>query len=307
MMTHIMSLLCVMIITVRLATGAIQDQETILVSWSPTENILAVAHKGEMWLYSATLEPITQLKIETEDMGQLGVPVWSSDGVYVATSIAKSQLSNPVYIWNIKSGEYTVIPHHQNATASITWSPDNKLASTYENSIYIWDIETGDALTYFNVSDKPMYFPLIQWSPDNKFLALGDSNKLTLWNTNSFIAEKTYEFSDTIRGLCWRPDSQQIGIVNRHHGYILNVDNLEQVVLLTDHQQPITNISCGRDYVTTAGLDDEIFIWNMATGEKTDTISINGQVHSTSWHSDGTQLVFTDQSNKIHIYTVNNH
>ncbi len=201
-----------------------QAEEPVLVAtaWRSDGEIVAVATREEIWLYTASNEPITELSFDT---GLEPVYLTWHPGESKLVAVAFSRAGNDwIYIWSV-TGSYPNVNVTVDRTIEIfsiglgrvAWSSDTRLAVTHgSGEIDIWDTATGTILKTLR-PEEVANIDGIAWSPDDLRLAVGLSDdSVRVWNMTTYQIVATLEGqspSGLPNWLTWSPSGDQLAAI----------------------------------------------------------------------------------------------
>lgn len=135
--------------------------QVLSLAWSPNGTQLA-SFSGEVIIWDFnTKESILLDRLEKRVWMH-----WSPDG----DRLASESRDRTIIVWDLRSGQRTVLEGHNGWVMSVVWSPlGDRLASELPNAIQIWSIATGQSIV---ISKPKLWHSSIIWSTDGRRLAL---------------------------------------------------------------------------------------------------------------------------------------
>ncbi len=291
-------------------------QNLQIVAWQPTGDLIAVASfEGDVRIYTSELLLVNQIDILSTD-SPFSLE-WSRDGSKLAIgTFAKIHSPNKTYIWNSDFNMTSFIeqPTLGAGLFDISWHPNNIwLALTWNNNIYVWNIDSGNLEETITTPSSPEGIGRtikIAWKPDGSKLAGGtDYGTINIWETANFNAHPVTFSVNTeripVRAISWNTSGSLIAAVSTNNIKIWESTTYKEVATLTENVEWVGILEWNSDKLATAGSEEEINIWNMATQQIEEKIPTTGQIFSISWSPDGSQLAYSNiNNNTITIYEV---
>ncbi|XP_074598834.1 eukaryotic translation initiation factor 3 subunit b [Brevipalpus obovatus] len=161
---------------------------------------------GQVFIYTnASPDPI-----EREERGTWteSVVIWSPAGTYL---ISYHKLG--IALWGGTDFKQLTRFHHKGVTLTdfspcekylVTFSPQLAAAKDPE-AIIIWDVRTGAKKRSFH-SDQEMTWPVLKWSPDDKYFAKIGQDVLSVYETPSMtLLDKKSMKIPGVRNFSWSP------------------------------------------------------------------------------------------------------
>ncbi len=150
-----------------------------------------------------------------------------------------------VKIWNLETGEKKQIGEHADVVSCVVFSNSGKwiASGSYDKTVKLWDAETGKIV--WTLQDNLSTVHNLKFSPDDKFLAIGDE-VVKVWDTEKkefhsqlletrmgLISKSQYVQNygiaqGTVMSLEWSLDSQKVGYIIKNEmqsaiGYTVQV------------------------------------------------------------------------------------
>lgn len=189
-------------------------------------------------------------------------------------------------------------------------SPNGKTLAAVNiyGEVDLWSVESGEVLDTFSKSDTSYDIGAIDFSPDGRFLAIGEKaiegmGKLKLWD----LENKTmpYEFTESDVGyfshLRFSPDGKNIVSWNTDGPATLwSVSGRKKLYTLTDRDVsggPVV-FSPDGNFLVKAGYR-KLGIWNVDNGQKIHTLEIEGFLGNLCFSPDGKILAVYNMAYKI--------
>jgi hypothetical protein len=147
--------------------------------------------------------------------GRVFSPQWSPDGKYIAAIGPKAkgkeaQERNALEIWDANS-QKTVFQFTEFPGTVVRWSPDStRIAfNGRDHTVQIWNIIDKKRLAKISVPERGL--PPLAWSPDGKYIAVGDSMtaEVTIYDAADGAAVTVHKFK-ALESISWSRDGKSI-------------------------------------------------------------------------------------------------
>ncbi|HET9918781.1 MAG TPA: WD40 repeat domain-containing protein, partial [Ktedonobacteraceae bacterium] len=253
---------------------------------------------------------------------QVDTLAWSPD----STCIASAYNNDSVDIWNIITGDETLLDFSQSGTSNaLAWSPDGThIAAVSGNSnIKIRSVATGAFILGYEGHTQAVH--AIAWSPDGKqILSGGDDGMVLIWDASTGITlVKKIGFAE-IQALTWSPDGRQIA-VGGSDGTVQVYDSKgNPLFTYSSHTgninalawQPGSRLLPGHPArIASAGDDSTVQIWSFGRAGNSKQLSAmalqgeiliyqghSGPVTSIMWAADGQRIVSGSADGTVQIW-----
>jgi len=195
--------------TDHLAPFQAQEKFTSRIRFSPDGKALAVSSReksGRVGLYDLATGRRRELILGGH--GGIGGIAFTPDARVLAAGYGDGAIG----IWNVRTGDSSLLEGHQGAVLSVAFSPDGKsLASSgWDGTLRIWDVTTGRCHVVFRDEHPVMS---VAFSPDGSLLAAACSDEKSV----KAYETKTHKLLTTLRGhnepvLCvaFSPDGKKL-------------------------------------------------------------------------------------------------
>jgi WD40 repeat protein len=101
---------------------------------------------------------------------------WSPDGRRLAAGCG----DNKVRVWDIESGEVTVLSAHTEVVSSVAWAPNGRLASgSADKTVRIWNLDERR-----EIKRSPTYSGFVRcvaWENDQVLISGGEDDRVVVW------------------------------------------------------------------------------------------------------------------------------
>lgn len=194
---------------------------------------------------------------------------------------------------------------------NVRFSPDASLLAVGRRSapfdLRIVDVETGLLIHQIPGHSSELYN--VNWSPDGKYIVVGEKNNtVTLW-TKAVNAEVKYEFlNDTwVRNVNFSPDGKLLAFGSYNHGRLQVMDTetgvVEEFSDPNGHTGQIFNLAWSPDgkYLATGSFDQTIKIWDVSKKQVIQTLTgHNRRLTYVQFSPDGENLYsYSDASTSV--------
>lgn len=131
------------------------------------------------------------------------------DGYLLATS---GELAGPVHLWDLGSGEPTLLAGHTGGANTVAFSHDGRTLATgsIDSTIRLWDMTTGKTIT--TLEPHAHYVIAVAFSPDDRTLATASvDSTIRLWDAGTGDATATlFGHRDFVNSLAFSSDGRTL-------------------------------------------------------------------------------------------------
>jgi WD40 repeat protein len=146
-----------------------------------------------------------------------------------------------------------------------------------EGMVRLWNVETGEVARQIEAQVQENEYGMrvtktvygLAFSPDGKTLAAcGGHKTVTLWSVETGEKLREMKDIDTIMDLAWTPNGNGIFAGGQSMLTMWNAQTGEKIRALEGGSRVLA-IACSRDgkLMASAGGDDNVKIWDLATGK----------------------------------------
>ena len=248
----------------RLGKGKVND-----VKFSLDGDLLAVATNIGVWLYDANVGAEIALLIDKPR--NIRTIAFSPDGKTLATGGWSRE--GAIQLWNIDTAtQISIMGKDIGSVAVLAFSEDGKtlasVGSTKGLQFYVWDVDTGLEVSHFKGQQSNFNVGVLAISPNHRFFASADGNKVFLWDTETQVLKHTIESEDdSVSALAFSLDSKTLV-----GGFTIirfwDVETGSQMSRLDGHIRKIGALTFAPDGKTLVSGDanGDIRLWNIGAG-----------------------------------------
>jgi WD40 repeat protein len=232
--------------------------------------------------------------------------IWALTFNQAGTRLASGDDDGVVYVWDVATGaRITPCLGHTSKVLSVAFRPDGaRLATTStDGTVRQWDPATGQQVEppYDHHSGEVLS---AAYSPDGEWVASGGTDRtVRLWRatTRQEIAV-LHGHTGAVTEVAFAPDGRRLASLSENRGFLWAGDNSVGVwevdfrgglPVLQGHTNFVYPVAFSPDgrWIASGGWDDEIRLWDAATGEPCAPLPQPGRVRALAFTPDGTRLV----------------
>jgi WD40 repeat protein len=266
------------------------------VAWSSDGQLASGSNDGSVIIWDLkTGQSAQSLKGHTDAVTSLA---WSADG-----QLASGSNDGSVIIWDLKSGQpVQTLKSDSFPVTSVAWSADGQLVSgSTLGLIVIWDLKKG--LPSQTLSGIANSITSVAWSAGGQLASGSLYGAVTIWNLKtSQPAQNLNGYSDNIYSVSWSADGQLASGSNDGTVVVWNLKTDQtaaqtlkgQIGSANNLGNSAKNLGYGFKSVTwstdgklASGSLDGVTIWDLKTGQPTQTLRNYPIVNSVAWSADG--------------------
>ncbi|HEX3765158.1 MAG TPA: hypothetical protein VHW23_40960 [Kofleriaceae bacterium] len=194
--------------------------------------------------------------------------VYSPDGTRLVTGCG----DDAVRIWDTASGALIRELRHEGTRRrywAVALSSDGKRVVGLDLGVaHVWDAATGAALAELR-DDTPSSTPLIAFSADDHWLAMGTGNAVQVFDTQTWARVRTLDASE-VHGLSWDPTGPRLATGSVDGSAVVwSLPGGERTRVLRTAGEPIEAMAFAPDgrLVAAASRDGGEQAWDAASGQ----------------------------------------
>jgi WD40 repeat protein/serine/threonine protein kinase len=188
-------------------------------------------------------------------------------------------------------------------------SPDGRHLALHARrltAIEVWDLDAGRRISTLEKNKRAYGLAALVFTRDGKYLAVAEVSieggnpavQLILKEvTGGRTVATSPVLADEVRHLAFTPDGQQVLAVGRNRAYLWDIASGKQV-----HGFPLntevltTSFSPDGKRLATSGLEGQVALWDVATGQQLLTLpGFRGALSALAFSPDGTRLAGSSQ------------
>ncbi|MDE0484493.1 MAG: sigma-70 family RNA polymerase sigma factor [Candidatus Poribacteria bacterium] len=175
---------------------------------------------------------------------------------------------NNVCLWNARTGEFLrILTTHKDAS-SIDFSSDGKtlVSVNSDANVRLWNPYTGEQL---KTKKQDRNLEKVQYSPDGKIFACSeDYGEATVLLFDADTGELLHDlkmpgYADSVTGFQFSPDGYTLAVKTENEIYFWDVNTGELEKTITGYSDVVSTIVYSPDGKTLVSLDDIVRIWDL--------------------------------------------
>jgi WD40 repeat protein len=208
---------------------------------------------------------------------------WSGDGRFIAIKRDQDGAgpNGDLEVWDVSTANPVLYMQRQVAGNAFSFHPNRPwiVSGSNNGQVNIWELEGGKIVSQFEVPGAPLS---LRFGPDGRKLAAAlitprGETLITILDAMSGESAMKQTSSADVTFLEWDPRGRWIAIVD-DGGNVRLIDSVTgQTRLLGKHKTAAVTAAFSPDgaYLVTGGWEQEMICWDLRTGERAFTISLN--------------------------------
>lgn len=224
--------------------------------------------------------------------------------------LASSSSYHAVYIWNVKTGEMTLMIEpegNQDEVHSVCWSPHGQLlaAGLHDGQIKVWEARTGGHLLTLTGHSLPVRS--LAWSPSGDKLASGSIDETAIiWDTESGMPVTTLRHEKGVSRLAWSSNGMRFATAASDGTVIVwDTQASKSVAKLESHTSAVLSVAWSPELsmLATAAKNGTIILWDTHTWQPLRTLAGHtDRVGSVTWSPDASYLASSSDDQTVVIW-----
>jgi WD40 repeat protein len=182
-----------------------------------------------------------------------------------------SSLDATLRMWELQTGQSTVLRGHSAAVRWVTITPDGKsaISASDDTTLKVWDIKTGQLkFTLYGHTDAVRW---VSVTPDNKYVVSASKDTtLKVWQLETGYLLLTLQgHSASVRGVVITPDSTRAISVSDDATLRIWELQTEQSIVLRGHSAAVRWVTITPDGKSAISASDDttLKVWDIKTGQ----------------------------------------
>jgi len=281
-------------------------EQVLTLAFNPKSGLLAVADTDSaIHIWNDPLGARVQFVLHGHE-DEIRTLVFSLDGRYLASAGADAVIR----VWDAQTGRLiSGVTHHHRNLIALT---DEKIASSGGSRVQVWDIVTGTSLSGYESGEVLA----VATSPDGKWLATTDHTpEVQVWDiTTGSLNRRCVHTKGPILAPTFSADSTLLGTASVSDGLVWVWDlTKEEAILVVPEAAESSKpeavafhpngkwFACGGlDYLSTAGNDGVVCIWDMLERDKVFTLT--GGVRDLAFDATGRYLAGASLRQSVYLW-----
>jgi WD40 repeat protein/tRNA A-37 threonylcarbamoyl transferase component Bud32 len=265
---------------------------------------------GRIW-DAATGKELATLKWPENDRGFVRTALFSRDGSKIVTagfeSLSVGRVSGSPNVWDAKTGKLLLTLKHEEIKYGITgaaFSPEGLKVATVsdDKTACLWDATTGKPEVIFKGHEGKVV--CAAFSPDGQRLVTASEDMTArIWDASyGPEADARKGIWSGIYGATFSPDGRLLLATyvdqNKVHTVVWDTQTGRQRVRLQDARANNASFSPDGKKVITGSSDNQIHIWDTATGKELAVLGPEKEASMAAFSEDGRLVVITDHTDR---------
>ena len=203
---------------------------------------------------------------------------------------------NNVCLWDARTGEFLrILTTQTEGTISIDFSKDGKMLVSVnsDENVRLWNPHTGELLKTIK-QDRDLEEVL--YSPDGRIFACSEEyGKATVLLFDADTGQLLHDLkmpghAEWVTDFLFSPDGQTLTVKTQDEIYFWNVNTGELEMTITGYSDVVSSVVYSPDGKTLASLDDIVRIWDVDTQKLVNTLSLKSSIRTIAYSPDGETL-----------------
>jgi RNA polymerase sigma factor (sigma-70 family) len=239
-----------------------------------------------------------------------------------------------VHFWDIATGKEVrrIVDHPGGCVYRLTLAQDGKVLATQalteepkigephhrEHNVHLWDVTTGMKIRHIAVAAdsstkharrNPDFSEMVhfQFSPDTKVLATASGDGVVrVWDVATGKERCRWDTSEWVGGFAFSPDGKTLASISANIVRLWDPVAGKELREHPSHRHGFQVLALSPDGRTlaSAGWDQDVRLWNPATGQQQLRLTADGNVHAIRFSAGGRTLTTLGDDGKARMWDV---
>ncbi len=218
--------------------------------------------------------------------------------------LASASADGTIRVWDLDGQELAVLPSNGGALLDLDFTPDGEqiAAVDAEGNLYLWHSD-GRYQNEWQAHTEPTR--AVDFSPNGELIATASEDAtVKIWNQEGKLIRTLQGDSRGLQALVWSPDNQIIAGDERGTIYLWNSLG-ERLKTFREHRAAVTalDLSRGGRLLASVGLDRQLKLYDLTTGEVMNTIRADGgAIYNVRFTPDGKQVITVGDDKLVRVW-----